>query len=189
MSEWTVAYPVAFTENGDSTALAIAKHIDEIGRMYALLGQLRSNFTGAGAPSGAVRNQLYINPNTFAAKVFVGILSENDWRDVICAPLKHDLDKHNVGTFAQLQALVTDAVLVRLGAAPVAADAGKILEVGADGAVVLSSALDALELALAALTARVAALEAAVPVMASVSALPAVPDPNTWYFVQEATTP
>jgi len=139
MSEWQVQYRVDFTETGDRTNLAISKHISEIARLYSLLGQLRSNFSGAGYPSDAVRNQLYINPNTFAAKVFVGISGEDDWRDLVCVPARHDLDKHNAGVMQDLQDLVSDAFLLFLATAPGAADSGKVVAVGADGGIGLAA--------------------------------------------------
>lgn len=205
MSEWQVGFPVDFTAGGDKTNQAFAKHISEFARLYALLGQLRNNFTGAGYPSGPVRNQLYINPNTFAAKVFVGLSGEDDWRDVSCAPAKHDLDKHNAGAMQDLQNLISDAFLVYLAAAPGAADSGKVLAVDGEGRVALSDAATAqaatittlnaaitlINQTLATLTSRVLALEEAVadmPKLESVTVLPASPDPDTWYFVQEAAT-
>lgn len=258
MSEWSAQFPVNFTEDGDRTNLAISKHINEIARLYGLIAQLRNNFSGAGFPSGPVRNQLYINPNTFAAKVFVGLSGEDDWRDVTCVPAKHDLDKHNAGvmqdlqdlvsdafllylatapgaadngkvlavnsagkvaaavcpvtdhgpekhtagTLAQARALISDGWLVALAAAPLAADAGKVLAVNNDGAVALSdvvttqaatiatlnAAIVLINQSLANLTARVLALETAMPKLESVAALPASPDADTWYFVQEAAS-
>lgn len=201
MSEWSAQFPVNFTEDGDRTNLAISKHINEIARLYGLIAQLRNNFSGAGFPSGPVRNQLYINPNTFAAKVFVGLSGEDDWRDVTCVPAKHDLDKHNAGVMQDLQDLVSDAFLLYLATAPGAADSGKVLAVNNDGAVALSdvvttqaatiqtlnAAITLINQSLANLTARVLALETAMPKLESVAELPASPDADTWYFVQEAT--
>ncbi|WP_278549541.1 hypothetical protein [Cloacibacillus evryensis] len=201
MSEWSAQFPVNFTEDGDRTNLAISKHINEIARLYGLIAQLRNNFSGAGFPSGPVRNQLYINPNTFAAKVFVGLSGEDDWRDVTCVPAKHDLDKHNAGVMQDLQDLVSDAFLLYLATAPGAADSGKVLAVDNDGAVALSdvvttqaatiatlnAAIVLINQSLANLTARVLALETAMPKLESVAELPASPDADTWYFVQEAT--
>lgn len=139
MSEWQAQYPIDFTPDGDRTNAAIAKHISEIARMYSLLGMLRNNFSGAGFPSSPVRNQLYINPNTFDAYVYVGISGANDWRKIVATPGKHDLDKHNVGVMADLQALVSDAFIVRLASPPALADNGKILSINIDGNVVLSA--------------------------------------------------
>lgn len=139
MAEWGVQYPVDYVPNGDKTKTAIAKHINEIARLYGLLGMLRANFTGAGYPDGPVRNQLYINPNTLVPKVYVGLSGANDWRDLICVPGMHDLDKHNAGDIADLQALVTDAVIVALATAPGASDNGKVLAIDANGNVVLAS--------------------------------------------------
>lgn len=205
MAEWSVMYPVDFTANGDKTNQAIQKHITEISRLYGVLSQLRNNFSGAGYPSGPVRNQLYVNPTTFAAKVFVGVNGENDWRDLVCAPSRHDLDKHNAGLMQDLQDLISDAFLLSLSVAPGAADAGKVAAVDDNGKVVLSdvaltqaatiltlnAAITLINQTLATLTSRVLALETAVadiPVLESVAALPANPDPNTWYFVQGAAT-
>lgn len=195
MSEWSAQFPVNFTEDGDRTNLAISKHINEIARLYGLIAQLRNNFSGAGFPSGPVRNQLYINPNTFAAKVFVGLSGEDDWRDVTCVPAKHDLDKHNAGVMQDLQDLVSDAFLLYLATAPGAADSGKVLAVDNAGKVALSDVVATLNAAivlinqsLANLTARVLALETAMPKLESVAELPASPDADTWYFVQEAAS-
>lgn len=203
MSAWGVQFPVNFVADGDKTNVAFAKHIDEIARIYALLGLLRNNFSGAGYPAAPVRNQLYINPNTLAAKVFVGLSGEGDWRDVTCAPAKHDLDKHNAGVIQDLQDLVSDAALVFLATAAGAADNGKVLAINNEGRVVLSDAVTTqaasvltlnaaialINQSLAALAGRVLALETAVagiPALESVAALPDNPDPDTWYFVQEA---
>lgn len=139
MAAWAPQYPVDFTPNGDRTNAAIAKHISEIARMYALLGILRNNFSGAGFPSSPERNQLYINPNTLDAYVYVGISGGNDWRKIVATPERHDMDKHNAGTIAILRALVSDAYLVALSAAPTLSDNGKILSVNASGNIILSS--------------------------------------------------
>ena len=51
----------------------------------------------------------------------------------------------------------------------------------------LNAAIVLINQSLANLTARVLALETAMPKLESVAALPASPDADTWYFVQEAT--
>ncbi len=138
MSEWQVGFPVDFVENGDRTNQAVAKFMSEFERVYALMSQLRCNFSGAGFPASPVRNQLYVNPNSFAAMVFAGVSGDSDWRPLVCVPARHDLDKHNAGTAQDLQDLVTDAFVVFLASAPSVADSGKVLAVDGTGKVVLS---------------------------------------------------
>lgn len=139
MAAWQEAFPILFTADGDKTNQAIQKHITEINRIYSLLNVLRVNFSGAGFPAGPERNQLFINPNTLEAKVYVGINGPSDWRAIVSQPGPHALDTHTAGLFADLQALVTDAILVTLGAAPTAGDNGKVLMVNASGGVALSA--------------------------------------------------
>jgi hypothetical protein len=139
MAAWSPQYPIDFTANGDRTNGAIAKQISEIARIYGLLAMLRNNFSGAGFPSSPERNQLYINPNTLEAWVYVGASGANDWRQIVSTASRHDLDKHNPGTMQNLQDLVSDAFLVNLASAPALADNGKILSINVDGDVVLSS--------------------------------------------------
>ena len=139
MEAWSPQYPIDFTANGDRTNGAIAKHISEIARMYGLLAMLRENFSGAGFPSSPVRNQLYINPNTFEAYVYVGINGAGDWRQIVSTAARHDLDKHNAGTMQNLQDLVNNAFLVYLTSAPALADNKKVLSINAEGKVALSA--------------------------------------------------
>ena len=139
MAAWSPQYPIDFTANGDRTNGAIAKQISEIARIYGLLAMLRNNFSGAGFPSSPERNQLYINPNTFEAYVYVGINGANDWRQIVTTASRHDLDKHNAGTMQNLQDLVSDAFLVNLASAPALSDNGKILSINAEGKVVLNA--------------------------------------------------
>lgn len=190
MAEWNVGFPVAFTANGDRTNVAVEKHIFEFERLYGLLGTLRRNFSGAGFPADAVKNELYIKPSTFEAFVFAGISGAGDWRPLVCTPARHSLDKHNAGSAQDLQDLVSDAVVVFLTAAPSSADNGKVLAVDNTGKVVLSSAIDVLLDRIADLEERVSVLERKVssqPVLESVAELPALPDGDTWYFVREAS--
>lgn len=139
MAAWGVMYPINFTASGDKTNLGIQKHINEIARLYALIGELRGNFNGAGYPSQPERNQLYINPNTLEGRVFVGVNGDDDWRILKTQPMAHDMDLHNPCTMSVLQDLVSDASLVFLDTTPAPADSGKALTIDSTGKIVLTA--------------------------------------------------
>lgn len=130
---WTVQYPVDFTPDGDRTNMALSKHISEIDRLYSLLQLLRNNFFAANSPASPEVGQLYVSPNTFELKVWNGTA----WASPKAFPLAHDLDAHNAGLMADLQALVSDATILYMLVAPAAADNGKVLAVDSRGKIVL----------------------------------------------------
>ena len=136
MSQWAVNYPINYAADGDKTNEAIYKHIQELSRLYSLIGLLRTNFMGASEPDAPEVNQLYINPVNFLGRVYG---SDKAWHNLLAFPMRHDLDLHNAGTMAQLQALITDKKIVFLSAAPTTADSGKELKVGSDGVIALTS--------------------------------------------------
>ncbi len=132
---WQVQFPVDFAPDGDRTNLAISKHISEIARLYVLLQSLRGNFFAQNAPASPEMGQFYITPGTFELKVWKG----SAWGNPRALPLAHDMDVHNAGTMADLQALVTNATVLYMLVAPAAADNGKVLSIDSRGEIVLST--------------------------------------------------
>lgn len=61
MPDWSVGYPIDYSESGDETGVAIGKAKTEFSRIYTLLNRLRKLDAGASAPIDPVTYHLYLN--------------------------------------------------------------------------------------------------------------------------------